>query len=126
MSFGERLRMLRDEQGITQEALANMIGVKRPTVAGYETKGKEPPYSTLKKLAKALNCSVDYLLGCDDEMIVDGNGDEEIKSYSKKLARRSDLAELLHETRDLTPDSVKRIVNIIKIIDEEVRYRGKV
>ncbi len=63
MIFGERLKSLREEKGFTQQDIANILGVGRATIAGYETKGKQPDYEKLMKLAEFFNCSIDYLLG---------------------------------------------------------------
>lgn len=42
--------------------LADYLNVTRPTIAGYETKGKEPDYHTLSMIASYFNVSIDYLL----------------------------------------------------------------
>ena len=47
MVFKDVLKKLRTENGITQEELATLLNVTRPTVAGYETKGKEPDFKIL-------------------------------------------------------------------------------
>lgn len=66
MTFGERLKLLRDEGGLTQQDIADIINVGRPTIAGYETKGKQPDYDKLKTLANYFDVSVDYLIGNTD------------------------------------------------------------
>lgn len=62
MVFKEVLKKLRTENGITQEELAAFLNVTRPTVAGYETKGKEPDFRVLILLSEYFNVSIDYLL----------------------------------------------------------------
>ena len=47
MRFAAMLKKLREEKAITQEALAKELGVTRSTIAGYETKGKQPDYERL-------------------------------------------------------------------------------
>lgn len=116
MLFGKRLKKLRKEAGITQKELADKIGVNRATIAGYETKGKEPSYDTLIKIARALNCSLDVLL---DYQGKESASDPKIQGFYEKLSQREDLQLLLRETEDLNPDSVKRIVKIINLIKEE-------
>ncbi|WP_427339585.1 helix-turn-helix domain-containing protein [Caloranaerobacter sp. DY30410] len=66
MTFAERLKLLREEKGLTQQDIANILDVGRATIAGYETKGKQPDYEKLKKLADFFNVSIDYLLGRTD------------------------------------------------------------
>ena len=122
MIFEERLKKLRNDLGITQKELADKIGVNRTTVGGYETKGKEPSYNTLIKIAKTLNCSLDFLLGYSEENS-STNGAQQIspklKASYEKLSKREDLQLLFKETEDLNPDSIKLIVRIIDLIKEE-------
>lgn len=63
-AFGRRLVELRKSKGITQESLAEKVGLSRRAVAYYETEGPRPPDgATLLKIAQILGVSVDQLLG---------------------------------------------------------------
>lgn len=73
MDFGERLKTLRNNEQITQKQLAKHLGVGRPTIAGYETKGIQPSYETLNKIADYFKVSTDYLLGRTDEKDLNRN-----------------------------------------------------
>ena len=66
MSFATRLKKLRNARNVTQQELADYLSVTRPTIAGYETKGKEPDYNTLFRIASFFDVSVDYLLSRRD------------------------------------------------------------
>lgn len=57
------LKELREDKGLSQTDLANILNVTRQTISGYETGVIEPPLSTLIKLADMYNCSLDYLAG---------------------------------------------------------------
>lgn len=61
--FGDIAKKLRLQNNLTQDQLAQVLSVGRPTIAGYETKGKQPDYDKLVKLANYFNVSIDYLLG---------------------------------------------------------------
>jgi len=63
--FGERIKELRLEQGLTQESLAKNFSVHRTTIKDWEVRGKEPDYLTLCKLAEFFEVSTDYLLGIE-------------------------------------------------------------
>ncbi|QTL99710.1 helix-turn-helix domain-containing protein [Iocasia frigidifontis] len=121
MDFGKKLKKARNELGMTQKQLAKKIGIKRTTVAGYESEGKMPPYNTLIKIAQTLNCSLDYLLGYKEKNNSDKSEhlNPEIIYLAQKISKRKDLKLLLKETEDLNPDSVKRIIKIIGLIKEE-------
>jgi transcriptional regulator with XRE-family HTH domain len=67
MKFGERLRQLREEKGLTQEELGKIINQKKANISKYETGRLEPSMGTLITLAKFFNVSTDYLLGVSDE-----------------------------------------------------------
>ena len=62
MTFGNILKELRTSTGTTQKQLADYLNVTRPTIAGYETKGKEPDYKVLILIASYFHVSTDYLL----------------------------------------------------------------
>ena len=53
--FGERLRKLRKEAGLTQQELADKIGVKTTQVARWEKSFNHIQPDALKRIAKALN-----------------------------------------------------------------------
>ena len=49
MLLGIHLAQLRERMQITQEDMANTLGVKQPTIAGMERKGRDVKLSTLKR-----------------------------------------------------------------------------
>lgn len=49
MVLGIHLVQLRERMQITQEDMANTLGVKQPTIAGMERKGRDVKLSTLKR-----------------------------------------------------------------------------
>lgn len=49
MVLGIHLAQLRERMHITQEDMANTLGVKQPTIAGMERKGRDVKLSTLKR-----------------------------------------------------------------------------
>ena len=63
MTFGDRLRQLRKTSGYTQEQLANIIGVAKTTINGYERNNREPNVLTITKLAQALGVTGNDLIG---------------------------------------------------------------
>lgn len=66
-TFSERVKMLREENGLSQDAVGKIIGVKRYSVYAYE-KGKcYPDVPHLIALADYFDVTTDYLLGRTDE-----------------------------------------------------------
>ena len=67
MTFGARLRELREERNITQKTLGGIIGVSPRMVSFYESGAHFPrDGSILLKLADYFGVSTDYLLGYSD------------------------------------------------------------
>ncbi|WP_052446879.1 helix-turn-helix domain-containing protein [Candidatus Soleaferrea massiliensis] len=63
MTFGERLREARLQNGLTQEQLAQQIGVAKSTLTGYEKGNREPDVFKIKRILEVLCLDSDYLLG---------------------------------------------------------------
>jgi transcriptional regulator with XRE-family HTH domain len=55
VEFAGRLRELREAAGISQEELANRAGISVASIRGLEQDSSEPSWSTVLKLARALN-----------------------------------------------------------------------
>lgn len=62
MSFGENLRNARKQRHITQEELAEKLGVSRQAISKWESDGGYPETEKLMAISKALNVSIDTLL----------------------------------------------------------------
>lgn len=62
MDFSKRLKILRNEKGISQEELARLLGVSRASVTNYELGRNEASTQVLNRLSEIFNCSIDYLL----------------------------------------------------------------
>ena len=63
----ERIRNLRVDADLTQEAIAQVLGVKQNTYSQYEIGVSRYPVEVLIKLAVFHNTSIDYLVGLTDE-----------------------------------------------------------
>lgn len=57
------IRKFRCRRGLRQRELAEMVGVTRLTIARYESGARKPDVYTLKRIAEALECTVDDLIG---------------------------------------------------------------
>lgn len=61
--FNDVLKHLRNEAGISQQELANRIGISKSSVNMYERGEREPGIETLKTFADFFGVGMDYLLG---------------------------------------------------------------
>jgi transcriptional regulator with XRE-family HTH domain len=66
--FGERLRHIRMQKGLSQGSLATLANTSQRMIAHYESHVKRPSIDKVKKFADALEVSVDELLGADDKI----------------------------------------------------------
>lgn len=65
--FAKKLKALRNERQLTQNELSVKTGLSHGCIAMLEVGKRAPTGSTLILLADALECSVDYLLGREDD-----------------------------------------------------------
>ncbi len=85
MSFQENLKYYREKAGYKQaKDFYKLLGVPYSTYIGYESKGREPKYNTLCKIADLLNVSTDELLGRENN-ILGMNEDERLKQIVSQI-----------------------------------------
>lgn len=95
MNIGNNIAVLRKKKGITQEELANELGVSAQAVSKWENNSSCPDVSLLTKIADYFGVSVDALLRTQED----------------------DIADLAEEKEDnVKPDDKKNIV--IKIMQQ--------
>lgn len=70
MLFGDRLKKLREQKGISQRDLAKLIQLSPSTVAMYELNQRSPDKDTIVNLADFFNVTTDYLLGRDERRTI--------------------------------------------------------
>ena len=125
MGFPEILVKLRHEHKMTQQELADKIGVSRGTIGMYEIGKRDPDTETLIKIANVFNVTTDQLLGRTDtpspvDKITDSVSDDpELAKFWDELKEREDLQLLFKQTREMSPEDVKKIIRIIKAIEDE-------
>lgn len=112
MGFADNLKSIRKERNISQEELAEIIGVSRQAVSKWEQGSGYPEMEKLLVLSKELNVSLDYLmLG-------------EIKSTENNKALSNNI---IVPTGKITIKSYdgKSIVNCYKVLASHVMYNAK-
>lgn len=65
--FGQRLKELRIEKGLTQEELAMRVGTSKPVISRYESMERTPKVTMAFRLSEALDVGLPYLLGETDD-----------------------------------------------------------
>lgn len=81
VNFGETLKTLRTNAGMTQTELAKRLGITKSVVSYYELQERTPSPDVLIRLAEIFHVTSDYLLGIEHTKIIDVSDltDEDIK-----------------------------------------------
>ena len=101
LPLGERIKTLRKQRGLTQEALAEKIGCTQETVVYYEHNKKHPSVEKIPLLAQALGVSINDLFG-------DAPQTDALKVKNPKLWKKFEKVETL-------PENDRRIIS--KMLD---------
>ena len=64
--YGQRIKEIRQEKGLTQSQLAEMLSTTQSTVGKYEREEIQLTVDTIIKICKVFVVSADYLLGLED------------------------------------------------------------
>lgn len=68
-TFSERLKARRIERGLKKQTdLAKVTNISPQAINFYESGARKPEFVQLWKIADALNCSVDWLMGRSDDL----------------------------------------------------------
>lgn len=86
--FGNRLRALRKQCKLTQQAVANRLQVHRTTYNKYEAGSVTPDQQGLVRLAEIFGVTVDHLLGLGEEEPTAAVANEEGQTMSLTLQER--------------------------------------
>lgn len=102
---------------MTQQELAEVLQVSRSTVAGYETKNKQPDYEKLLKLSHLFEVSIEYLLT---------GGEENSKFPPTRIElERDTTAEqltMLKEFDKLSRSSQRKAIEHVKLLQLKDKY----
>ena len=93
MNFGEKLKSLRISQRLTQQQLADRVGVAKSVVSYYESGDRYPSYDVLIKIARIFHTTTDYLLDVSKDSVVDVTGLSEediavVRTVAEALKRK--------------------------------------
>ncbi|MCK9862603.1 MULTISPECIES: helix-turn-helix domain-containing protein [Paenibacillus] len=99
--MGDRLKELRRERSLSQEIVAQSIGITRSAYSHYEINNRQPVYETLIKLASFFEVTTDF--------IIDGD----TRGTEPQVA--ADAAEIIRLLNNMDED--KRKESIDKMLD---------
>ena len=91
MTIGEKIKLLRNEKGITQELLAENLNVSRSAIAKWETNSGVPEVSNLKIISKLFEISVDELIDDTKKIKTPETKDDKIFDCSEYAGKYYDI-----------------------------------
>lgn len=105
--FGERLRLLRKQAKMTQQAVADRLNIHRSTYTKYETDNVTPDHQGLVTLSHMFGVSVDYLVGrTEDPCTLSAPAESDLLSSQEWM--------LLQMFRQLSTDEQEALVQKVQ------------
>ena len=95
--MNERLRDLRKNTGYTQEKFAEKIGIKRNTLANYETGRNEPIDAVIFSICREFNVNEDWLRTGQGDMFIQLDKEDEITKWLGSLIKPDDDNEFIRK-----------------------------
>ncbi len=81
----DRIRKVRKEAGLTQEEFAKRLGIKRNTVATYETTCKIPMDSIITSICREFNVNEEWLRNGVGEMYIHPQSMDDFKAVMDEI-----------------------------------------
>lgn len=118
MTLSERLKKIRLAHALTQEQVAEALGIERTTYTYYERGTHEPSLTRVKELAKLFNTDVATLLGDDyapeNSFVVNDDINSYNEDFSSFTKIKKDEAMLLLYYRRLDSSKQAKLLKSIK------------
>lgn len=113
-SIAENIKKYREDRGLTQKQLADMVGKTKNVVSNWENGINSPDTETLEMLMKIFNVDANTLFGWNDP--------EQIKADAEKLANiiisNPKIKTILPSIAKLNDDDLEFIKNFIDRINK--------
>lgn len=113
MIRGDRLRELRKQKGLSQIELADIVGVSKSSISGYEKETRSPKDETIMDFIELFNVTSDYLLGCEKKIKIHDKQDtivtlsEEDILFLEELKKNKTISNLIIENPKRTAELIK-------------------
>lgn len=112
MGFAERLRLLRQQRDLSQQELANRLGVSNSTISMYERGERKPDLEMLNLIGDFFNVDTDYLLGKEIGSMY--YLDPEVAQMAQQIFERPEMRVMFDASRKLTKEDIEMVTAIIE------------
>lgn len=127
MEFHEELKAARIKTGLTQQQIADKLGITKSTYCGYETAKRSPDPQRIKQLAKVLHVSADALLDISIEKETSpAPAKAETKEVSADQIRALFVAAgIMPDGADLTDEDLRFLRSVAKAVSTWFEQRDQ-
>lgn len=112
MIFSERLRMLREKGGYTQQQLADILHITKNSISHYELNMCMPSIEVLVEMTRFFNVSLDYLLCLSDYNL-------SIKLLEKPISNKKTVGSILESILNLDRSHQADLLKILYYIEKD-------
>lgn len=132
MQFSEKLLYLRTKSGISQEELAQRLGVSRQAISKWEVGDSVPELMKVIEISKMFNITIDCLVKDELDVASDGSVEKRVIDFLNAAKNMNQISDNLIEiARDgiIDAEEKKQLVEIIETLDsmaaivEELKLR---
>lgn len=114
--FPNIFKHIREKSGLTQQQLANKLGISRSAVGMYEKGEREPNFETLELISDTFNVDMNYLLGKkpSTEVIPDTYYlNPETSQIAQEIYDNKELSLLFDAARDADPEDLQTVHSML-------------
>lgn len=113
VTFGERLKQLRESRHISQQKLADSLGVSQSAVASWETDSREPNFAMIKRVASYFCVSFTSLMPTEE------SGNDLVLQVADSMHQNPKLRILFDRSRYLTESDLDAVLAVVSALQRE-------
>lgn len=121
----DRLKKLRKELNLTQQAFADKIGIKRNTIANYEVGRNEPIDAVISLICREFDVNEEWLRTGKGEMFIEVLPEDELAAYCAQICAGADpfIESAILEYMRLDENSKSVIRKMVCSISERMKKK---
>lgn len=120
-AIGNRISIMRQKIGLTQQELADALNVRRENVSYWENGTRDLKSETIVLLAQKLNTTCDYLLGLSDVPSVD----VDLKAVCDYTGLSEESVQLIKSNPKIDFETLKTFIEIREFLDKMIKIIKK-
>lgn len=109
--IGDKIKSLRIADGLTQQELADKLGISKVAISNWELNKGNPNYDTLKKIADIFSVSTDFLLDYNYKHNINIKIDYKNKTIKKVIEMLKD--------KNISEKDLEKAIKIVNIMKED-------